>query len=90
MAKPLRSVKRWGSGRLLATPVSAFPAVSALLMDSAMETEKEQVSRDYLAIAKVLRCIPQSHSGVLHTDHAFWEGQAVPVGFRRFQETPGN
>jgi hypothetical protein len=59
-------------------------------MDWAMETEKESVLREYLAIAKVRRCIPQSHSRVLHTDHAFWAGQAVPVGFQRFPETPGN
>jgi hypothetical protein len=65
--------------------VLAFPAASTLLM----ETEKELVSREYLAIAKVLRCILRSHSRVLHTGHAFWAGQAVPVGFRRFLEIPG-
>ena len=66
-------------------PTGTFPALLAFLLDSATEW----VLRGYLAIAKVLRCTPQSHSRVLRIGRAFWGDRAVPVGFQRFPETPG-
>ncbi len=74
-------------------PTGTFPALlavsalSAFLLDSATATE--WVLRGYLAIAKVLRCTPQSHSRVLRIGRAYWGDRAVPVGFQRFPETPG-